>query len=62
MSDINGLHNTLDSVFPDRMKDIQAANESANRIADEVEKFSSLFEEHEVRVYNMQRTFLVSLT
>jgi hypothetical protein len=67
MSNINGLHDSLDSTFNDRMNDILAVKESANRIADGVEELRSYFEEHEVRVYNNiitheERMFLVSLS
>ena len=62
MSDINEIHNSLDNTFDNWMRDIRAANESANRIADRVEELGSSFEGHEVRVYNMQRSFLVSLS
>ena len=34
MSDINGLHDSLGATYYDWMRDIRAANESANRIAD----------------------------
>lgn len=60
MSNVDGLHDSLDSTFPGRMEDIQEENKCANRIADEVEKCVSLFEDHEVRVYNILRTFLES--
>jgi len=62
MSNINGLHDSLDSTFNDRMNDILAVKESANRIADRVEEVRSFFEEHEVRVYNTRRTNALGLT
>ncbi len=62
MLNVNGLHNSLDGTFNDRMKDILAAKESANRIADRVEELRSFFEEHEVRVYNTRRTNVPGLT
>jgi len=62
-SDIRRLHDSLDCTFIDKKKDLKAAKESAYCIADRVEyqNLGSRFEQHEVRVYDMRRTFLVSL-
>ena len=62
MSDINGLHDSLGATYHDWMRDIRAANESANRIAVGVEKLRPFFEGHEVRTYNMQRMIILGLT
>jgi len=62
MLDISDLQNTLDDTYNNWMRDIKAVNDSANRIADRVEELRSFFEGHKVRVYNMQRMFLVSLS
>jgi len=62
MSNINGLHNSLDSMFNDRMNDILVVKESANHIADRVEEVRSFFEEHEVCVYNTRRMNALGLT
>lgn len=61
MSNISDLHDILDANFEDCMEDIRVANKSANCIADRVGELRSRFEGHEVRVYNMRRTFFVSL-
>jgi hypothetical protein len=62
MSNANGLHDSLDSTFAEKVKDILAAKESASGIADRVEELRSFLEEHEVRVYNTQRTNVLGLT
>jgi len=62
MLDISDLHNTLNITYDNWMRDIKAANDSANHIADGVEELRLLFEGHEVCVYNMQRMFLVLLS
>ena len=61
MSNASDLHDELDNTFEDKMDDIEAAIESASRVADSAKALVSRFKEHEVRVYNMRRTFLVSL-
>lgn len=62
MSDINSLHDRLDTTYEVGMDNIRAEIASASCRANRVEELRSFFEEHEVRVYNMRRTFLASLS
>jgi hypothetical protein len=62
MSDIDGLHDSLDKTFKDKMDDILAVKKSANRMADRVKELGSLFDEHEVRDHSSRRTNFLGLT
>jgi hypothetical protein len=68
VSDVmNSFHDSLNYTFLDKEKDIQAANESACHVANDVQKLttstdSSSFKNHEVCVDKMQWMSLVSLS
>jgi archaellum component FlaC len=46
---IDSLFRSIDDTFDNSFKDIKSAEESANRISNEVKKLVKSFDEHDVR-------------